>query len=352
MTDLAGSAPPRPAPSRLPHWLAPPLPLHKGRRPPHRAQESGHARPSPPPRSADAAPASSPPLCASRPRRAGRRGEARLPAKAPHPRRATPPAPRGGTTSLPAPSVPRYFLPRTRRCAARTAWRRRRAPEELGVRRPGQASARPTRSRSGRSLPPGAPPWRSLRRPDVRCHSSSRVRGGRASPARCCAAAAHRPCLLPAELYFLIARYLSAGPCRRAAQVSAGRAGGRASEPANRGRAGQPAGSDRASSLPQVLVQELEQYQVGPPPPGPRVPASPSRPASRPRWSHGRLSCLFPAVAEEVGLGGQRAQQELRGTGEQLPRPPRARAPSWLSAPVRASRGRARGDPRWPGASG
>lgn len=27
---------------------------------------------------------------------------------------------------------------------------------------------------------------------------------------------------LPAELYFLIARYLSAGPCRRAAQVSAG----------------------------------------------------------------------------------------------------------------------------------
>ncbi|TKC42865.1 hypothetical protein EI555_021383, partial [Monodon monoceros] len=36
---------------------------------------------------------------------------------------------------------------------------------------------------------------------------------------------------LPAELYFLIARYLSAGPCRRAAQV---------------------------------LVQELEQYQLLP----------------------------------------------------------------------------------------
>lgn len=43
------------------------------------------------------------PFCASRPRRAGRSGEARLPAKEPHPRRATPPAPCGGTTSLPAP---------------------------------------------------------------------------------------------------------------------------------------------------------------------------------------------------------------------------------------------------------
>lgn len=143
-----------------------------------------------------------------------------------------------GDYFAPRPSVPRDFLPRTRRCAARTAWRRRRAPEELGVRRPGQASARPTRSTCSlvRSLPPGAPPWRSLRRPDVRCLSSSRVRHGRASPARCRAAAADRPCLLPAELYFLIARYLSAGPCRRAAQVSAGWASGRAGERANRGR--------------------------------------------------------------------------------------------------------------------
>lgn len=73
------------------------------------------------------------------------------------------------------------------------------------------------------------------------------------------------------------------------------------------------------------------------------VPASPSRPASRPWWSPGRLSCLFPAVAEEVGLGGKRAQQELRGIGEQLPRPPRARVPSRVSASVRAPRGRARG---------
>lgn len=126
--------------------------------------------------------------------------------------------------------------------------------------------------------------------------------------------------------------------------MSAGRPGERAGE-RNRGRAGQLAGSDRASCLPQVLVQELEQYQVGPPPPRPRprVPASPSRPASRLWWSPGRLSCLFPAVAEEVGLGGQRAQQELRGIGEQLPGSPRARAPSPLSAPVRAPRGRARG---------
>lgn len=73
------------------------------------------------------------------------------------------------------------------------------------------------------------------------------------------------------------------------------------------------------------------------------VPASPSRPASRPWWSPGRFSCLFPAVAEEVGLGGKRAQQELRGIGEQLPRPPRARVPSRVSASVRAPRGRARG---------
>lgn len=47
----------------------------------------------------------------------------------------------------------------------------------------------------------------------------------RVPSARRRAAATDRPCLLPAELYFLIARYLSAGPCRRAAQVST--AGGR-----------------------------------------------------------------------------------------------------------------------------
>nr|KAF6377311.1 bromodomain and WD repeat domain containing 1 [Myotis myotis] len=61
---------------------------------------------------------------------------------------------------------------------------------------------------------------------------------------------ARRPVpLIESELYFLIARYLSAGPCRRAAQVSAGLAGG------------------------------------------------------------------GPVAAEEAGLGGQRAQQELRGIG-------------------------------------
>lgn len=229
-----------PAPLRLPHWLAtppppPPLP-HKGRRPPHRAQESGHARPSPPPSSADAAPAGRRPLRFTPPTR-------RTPRRGPPPGKGATSAschaagsPRGNYFAL-RPSVPRYFLPRTRRCAARTAWRRR-APEELGVRRPGQASERPTLS--ARSLPPGAPPWRSLRRPDVRCLSSSRVRHGRASPARCRAAAADRPCLLPAELYFLIARYLSAGPCRRAAQVSAGRAGGRA----NRGEPGRSGAAD------------------------------------------------------------------------------------------------------------
>lgn len=82
---------------------------------------------------------------------------------------------------------------------------------------------------------------------------------------------------LPSELYFLIARYLSAGPCRRAAQVSAGLAGGgRGSGPAppppppgvaggGRGRTGcGPRPSNCASRRLQVLVQELEQYQLLP----------------------------------------------------------------------------------------
>lgn len=146
MTVPLGSAPSRPL--RLRNWLAraPPPPPHKGRRPPHRAQESSHARPRPPPRSADAAaPTSSPPLALHVPDEQDAEARPASPqGRQPHPRRATPPAPRGGTTSLPAP--PRYFLPRTRRCAARTAWRRRRAPEIWGY-------AGPVRPRRGLHAP-------------------------------------------------------------------------------------------------------------------------------------------------------------------------------------------------------
>lgn len=181
----------------------------------------------------------------------------------------------------------------------------------------------------------------------------------RVPSARRRAAAADRPCLLPAELYFLIARYLSAGPCRRAAQVSAGgREGGRTG------------GRSSSRSRPGLTVRlcrrcwcrswSSTRSVIRPRVPRPRVPG-PARLASRPRWSLGRLSCLFPAVAEEVGLGGQRAQQELRGIGEHRPpvrpRPPRARSlvrpptrvPSRVSAPVRAPRGRSRGAHGCPG---
>ncbi|KAF6117615.1 bromodomain and WD repeat domain containing 1 [Phyllostomus discolor] len=96
---------------------------------------------------------------------------------------------------------------------------------------------------------------------------------------------ARRPVpLIESELYFLIARYLSAGPCRRAAQV---------------------------------LVQELEQYQVCAsrrPPPRARPGPPPLHPGD-PRGGHSCAFRVFAVAAEEAGLGGQRAQQELRGIG-------------------------------------
>lgn len=122
MTVPLGSAPSRPL--RLRNWLAraPPPPPHKGRRPPHRAQESSHARPRPPPRSADAAaPTSSPPLALHVPDAQDAEARPASPqGRQPHPRRATPPAPRGGTTSLPAPP------PRATSCRGRVGARRAR----------------------------------------------------------------------------------------------------------------------------------------------------------------------------------------------------------------------------------
>lgn len=88
--------------------------------------------------------------CASRLRRAGRRGEARLPAKAPHPRRATPPAPCGGTTSLPAPPS------RATSCRGRVGARRARHGGG-GARLRSWGYAGPVRPRRGLhalSLPP------------------------------------------------------------------------------------------------------------------------------------------------------------------------------------------------------
>lgn len=112
----------------------------------------------------------------------------------------------------------------------------------------------------------------------------------------------------------------------------------------------------RLSLRLQVLVQELEQYQVcvwrlspRPPPalPGGRSSGSPAPPplprrprpaAPRPHTPpalRGGQSCasrVFAVAAEEVGLGGQRAQQELRGIGEtfdiSIPMFPSARPPS------------------------
>lgn len=83
--------------------------------------------------------------CASRPRRGGRRGEARLPAKAPHPRRATPPAPRGGTTSLSAPPS------RATSCRGRVGARRARHGGGARLRSWGYAG--PVRPRSGLPSP-------------------------------------------------------------------------------------------------------------------------------------------------------------------------------------------------------
>lgn len=88
------------------------------------------------------------------------------------------------------------------------------------------------------------------------------------------------------------------------------------------------------------------------------VPASPSRPASPAAVvTRTPFPCLFPAVAEEVGLGGQRAQQELRGIGEHRPssRVPRALARPRPRPGLRSRAGAAGplpGGSRWPGSSG
>lgn len=118
-----------------------------------------------------------------------------------------------------------------------------------------------------------------------------------------------------------------------------------------------------ASRRLQVLVQELEQYQVcaswRPPRPPRRVPSvlppypagatrptphpspprgpppGPAAPSPAPRGGHSCASGVFAVAAEEVGLGGQRAQQELRGIGEifdiSIPVFPNIRSPAPLS---------------------
>uniref|UniRef100_A0A8C3MP82 Bromodomain and WD repeat-containing protein 1 n=1 Tax=Geospiza parvula TaxID=87175 RepID=A0A8C3MP82_GEOPR len=99
-----------------------------------------------------------------------------------------------------------------------------------------------------------------------------------AEPAASSSSGASLP-LIESELYFLIARFLSTGPCRRALKVSAGLTGARAprAAPEARGKVGAAAPPalgepDRALSLTlcfspfplQVLVQELEQHQLLP----------------------------------------------------------------------------------------
>lgn len=189
-------------------------------------RDPGHARSPPPRASSSGARPRAHIVSALRPlkRRRGRRGSLFQPRPD---RRSS-----GGAGGPPQRN---YFLS-LRRTTSRRRWRRARhgggggggAPE-VERRRPGQASARPTRF--AHPLPPRlrARPWRSPRPPDARCPSSSRVRRaarGYPRPGRGplpAAAPAPDPIpRLPAELYFLIARYLSAGPCRRAAQVSAG----------------------------------------------------------------------------------------------------------------------------------
>lgn len=59
-----------------------------------------------------------------------------------------------------------------------------------------------------------------------------------------------------------------------------------------------------------VPPRDLVRGRSPPPPCGPRPPSS------APRGGHSCASCVFTVAAEEVGLGGQRAQQELRGIGE------------------------------------
>lgn len=262
-------------------------------------------------------------------------------------------------------------LPRRDYFAEASAWRRARhgggggAPEVEG-RRPAQASARPTRF--ARPLPPRAPrpamaePSPARRPvPLIESGKTRRPRPPRAAPGLgrgplpAAAPALDPTPRLPAELYFLIARYLSAGPCRRAAQVSAGPAGGGGGGPVParprrrlgsrvegagrtrvppapltarlvgcrcwcrswsstrsvlRGaRRARPAASPRAPSLPR-----RGRSPSSPPRPPPAAPCPVPRPA--PRGGHSCASRAFAVAAEEVGLGGQRAQQELRGIGE------------------------------------
>lgn len=194
---LPGPAPAgRPAPSGrpAPARLGSPPPPHKGRRPPHRAQGSGpRARaPSPPPlplRSTDAGL-----VCASRPRHAGRGGGPGVGSPPHPPRPATPCArargsPPEGLLRCPTPSSP-ALLPAADASGARRA--RHGGGARLRSRGRGEGGT-PVRSGLGAAYtlrsaplaparPPRAPPWRSLRQPDVRCLSSSRVRRGRASP--------------------------------------------------------------------------------------------------------------------------------------------------------------------------
>lgn len=126
---------------------------------------------------------------------------------------------------------------------------------------------------------------------------------GRPGPRPCPAASHGAPApdpipRLPPELYFLIARYLSAGPCRRAAQVSAGLAGGGPSRPRHRlgsreEGAGGPGWVDRGAAPAPLTVRivgcrcwcrswsSTRSVHRGAPAPCPPVPAVPP-PSPRP----------------------------------------------------------------------
>lgn len=123
----------------------------------------------------------------------------------------------------------------------------------------------------------------------------------------------------------------------------------------------------RASRRLQVLVQELEQYQVcasrRPPPrplraparpcPGPLArprrppPPTPPPPAPDPdpRGGHACAARVFAVAAEEVGLGRQRAQQELRGIGETFAMSVPVFSSTWPPAPFSGLRLVGRSDP-------
>jgi hypothetical protein len=124
---------------------------------------------------------------------------------------------------------------------------------------------------------------------------------------------------------------------RRRRGVEAGRSGGRE---CGRGGAGPRPGADRAS-LPQVLVQELEQYQVGAR--GPR--ASPAPRAPPPRRSGVTRAPfvsfqLLPKRLDWEGNEHSRSYEELVSTGRGPLASPARPSPGSCSAGARCGGGR------------